>query len=181
MKEEDKDFVSHMIMHTREDLAIFRVVVDAGLSPTSPVLRALWRWFGNIDLPIPLTVVPLESKERATLSKSILSEMDELLIVLGNKSKGMRSEDVYERITTSKEASLVDNLWRDLACVYAWEINQMIPRLSEEDKIARTDIILENLSQELGINRSEVIEQIKQTPSLRLSFRVEGLNPDEII
>lgn len=170
---------ANLVTRTKEDVAVFRAVVSAGLQPTSPVIHSLWRWFGNVDLALPLPIMSLEEKDRQNIAIDILNDLDVALDKYEEKSNQTPIKDRHE-LNNGPETIIVDNMWKELAGLYAELLNKEVLALNDADKEEITANIIENISEALGLDHEGVIQKIKTDPSLKLSLRMMGLNPDEI-
>lgn len=169
----------NLVARTKEDVAVFRAVVLAGLRPTSPVIHSLWRWFGNVDLALPLPLMPLEEKDRQGIAVSILDDLDIALDRYEERSNVTSIEDRHE-LNNGPETIIIDNMWKELAGLYAELLNKEVLTINDADKEEITAHIIENISEALGLDHEGTIQKIKTDPSLKLSLRMMGLNPDEI-
>lgn len=170
----------NLVTRTKEDVAVFRAVVSAGLRPTPPVIHSLWRWFSNVDLVLPLPVMSLGEKDRQGIALNILNDLDVALDKYGEKSNDTLPQDIGE-LNHGPETVLIDNMWKELAHLYADLLNKEVPNFSDEDKKEITADILESISEAFGLDREGVIQKIKTDPSLKLSLRMMGLSPEDII
>jgi len=167
------------VSKTKEDVAVFRAVVSAGLKPTSPLIHGLWRWFTNVDLVLPLPIMAIAPTERKNLALAILDDLDSALDKYEIKNLNT-PVDKRNELNNGPEASYIDSMWKELAGVYADLFNKEVLTIKDEDKEMITSQIIESMSEAMGLDRDGVLNQIKTDPALKLSLRMIGLNPDEI-
>lgn len=161
----------------RRDIQAFKAVVDANVSVTDAIVNSLWRWFGDVEIPVPLPVMPLSDEERIQITKDILGEMDESFARLEKiESHGAKSDDLRRH----EDGQQVDRLWRELAGVYAELVNEEVPSLPEEIKQQIQERIVSDLSEQFGVSEDEVLQQIRTDSSLRMRLRMAGISPDQI-
>ena len=168
-----------LVSRTKEDVAVFRAVVSAGLTPTSPLIHGLWRWFSNVDLALPLPIMQIAPEERKNLALAILEDLDLALDKYEIKNLHTSVEDRHE-LNNGPEAQHIDNMWKELAGVYADLLNKEVYKIDPKDKEEIASQIIDGMSEAFGLDRAGVLEKIKTDPSLRLSLRMSGLNPDEM-
>ena len=171
---------SSLVSQTKEDVAVFRAVISAGLTPTSPVMNGLWRWFSNVDLALPLPVMKIAPEEKKNLALTILDDLDSALDKYELKNLKTLIANRHE-LNNGLEATQIDNMWKELAGVYAELINKEVVTIRPEDKEEIALQLIENMSEIFGLDRPAVLERIKTDPSLRLSLRMTGLNPDDMV
>lgn len=174
--------VENTLTKTKRDLAVFRVVVKAGLIPTDSVLEGLWHWFPNVDIALPLPVMSLKDSDRKKIASNILDEMYEVATRMENELNIVpRTEEDYAHyFENSPDVILIDNLWRELTGVYAFLFNAYVNSLSREDQIQASERLLESMESNFNMNRAEAIAQIHSDPRLRMQLRMIGVNPDSI-
>lgn len=167
---------------TKKDLAVFHAVVKAGIEPTTSVVVGLWHWFSNVDIAIPLPIMPLEEDERQSIALNVLEEMQVVADRLEVAIEKLLSdpEDRHEYFANSPDVATFDSLWRELASLYAHIINPQVRVMTEEEQEMVSESFIESAMNDFHIPRDEVIEQIKLDPSLKMRLRLLGVNPDRI-
>lgn len=169
----------NVITRVKADTKVFEVVVQAGVPMTEAVLNAVWRWYIDVELYLPLPEMPMEEKERLSLAQDILSEMEGLLTVVENKFDTFTDEE-KENLADLPESQALNNLWRELAGVYAYLINEGVPALSEEEQATAHEHAVEMLHDSSGMDEAEIRDRIRHDPTMRLMLRRSGLDPDKI-
>ena len=174
--------IENTLTKTKKDLAVFNVVVKAGLVPTDAVIEGLWHWFPNVEVALPLPIMPLKENERKKIASRILDEMLEVATRMENELNTLpRDEESYSNyFQNSPDVTLIDNLWKELVGVYASLFNAYVRSLSKEDQARASEAFLEFMETNLEIDRKEAIEQIHTNPSLRMQLRMIGVDPDII-
>lgn len=169
----------NVITKVKADTKVFEVVVKSGVPMTEAVLNAVWRWYIDVELYLPLPEMPMADQERLTLAQEILSEMEDILTVVENKFDTFTEEEM-ENLANLPESQALNNLWRELAGVYAYLINEGVPTLSEEEQAAAHEHAVEMLHDSSGMDESEIRDRIRHDPTMRLMLRRSGLDPDKI-
>ncbi len=164
----------------REDLAVFRAVLAAGIKPTSLVIESIWRWFHDIELIVPLGDMNLGAVERAELASQIVEEMDAVFAKLESQVELLAAEDLYD-LRSGPEAEMVNNLWRELAGCYADMVNAVIPVLPTDLKEALEAEVVANLVQRFETDEDQVRFQVKTDGAIRMMIRLAGLDPDRAL
>lgn len=170
---------TNIITPIREDIAVFRAVLAAGLQPTDMVLNGVWRWFHDVEIAVPLPVMDLSDTERASLAHDIITEMDTVFASLEAQCAG-KSLRRQNALTSSPEALQVNALWKELAGCFAELVNEEIPEIPEEIRAHVYASMVSDLAEKYGIDEDELRGRIRSDEPLRMMFRLNGLNPDEI-
>jgi hypothetical protein len=172
--------VPNSITPIRSDLAVLRAVLDAGVGVTDSVINGAWRWFQDVELPLPLPVMTLSVQEQRHLAKTVLSEMDALFASLEKQCEG-KSLKQQAAIAQTGEAERVNALWRELAGCYAELINDEVPQLPESARVRIQEAMIGELAERFEIGEDEARLKVRTDTTLRMMLRMSGLNPDEII
>lgn len=167
---------------TKKDLAVFHAVVKAGIEPTTAVVYGLWHWFSNVDIAVPLPIMKLEDEERFEVALNVLDEMqviaDRMEIAIEKLLTNPSAHNEY--FANSPDVAIIDNLWRELASLYAHVINPEVRVLNEEEQEMVSKSFIEHVMNDFQVPRDEILEQIKSEPSIRMRLRLLGVNPDKI-
>lgn len=172
---------SNIIKEIRHNLQIGRATLEYGVDINDAVINGIWRYFSDVEIFVPLPVMPLEGKERMALAAIILQDMDETMLKIEKKFEKASSEKELDKISNGPLGERVDSLWKELAGCYAELINQEIPKLPEHVKEAVAESMVEELAARFETSPEDMIQQIRQDSTLRMLFRRTGLNPDEIV
>lgn len=164
------------IVATREDVAVFRAVLDAGVTVTDSVFKGVWQWFPDVELMVPLQAMALGDQERAALASQILGEMDEVFSVLENLWDHDGSEDDLAR--GSKQ---VDALFRELASCYSDFVNAEVHVLPDEVRVVVEESMIERLMSQMDTDEDTVRYRLKNDAALRMMLRMSGLDPDKVL
>lgn len=174
--------IENTLTKTKKDLAVFNVVVKAGLTPTEAVIEGLWHWFPNVEVALPLPVMVLKEADRVRIASGVLDEMFEVATRMESDLNNIhRDEESYsDYFKNSPDVPLIDNLWKELVGVYASLFNSYVRRLSQEEQALASEAFLEFMENNLEIDRNEAITEIQTNPSLRMQLRMIGVDPDII-
>jgi hypothetical protein len=168
------------ISQIRTDLKAFRAVAESGVEVPDWALNAIWRWFFDQELRLPLPVMPLSSEERRDLSLEILDEMDSRFVALEKAADTMSPEEQSD-LNTSEDGMKANALWRELAGCYAHVINQSVVVLSEEEAEMAYSHIIPTLMATVGISEEELYDRIRNDGSTRMMLRRSGIDPDKLL
>lgn len=163
-----------MIAAAHADIRVMKAVVDADVEMTPAVVNAVWKWFQDVELMVPLPVMDMSDKMRLSLVKDILAEMDEAFTRLDQRSQ----DNGPAEMQAYPEVALVDSLWRELAGCYADIVNAQITVLTPEEQEQAYEGALRYLQMTSDLDETEVLRQIKTDPALRMMLRRNGLDPD---
>lgn len=142
-------------------------------------INALWRWFFDQELKVPLPIMPLSDTERRELAGEILHEMEGLFLELEKAAESDGEENVD--LNQTEAGIKVNNLWRELAGCYAHAINKSVTVLTdEEEEVAYTNIIPVLIASS-GISEEELYQRIKHDGSTRMMLRKSGIDPDRLL
>lgn len=163
------------------DVRTMLAVVDAGVPVSNRVLDGVWKWYLDVDLPLPLPDMQVPAQERAPLAHTILSEMVSELGKLDSRLAAM-SPSEYEDVDISAvpEAAVVNGLWRELASLYAGQINSMVPSLPPEFYDTAVRAFRAGLCDQLELTPEELRKLVRSDAAMRLMLRRGGINPSDI-
>lgn len=168
------------ITYIRNDLAVFRAVLDAEVKPTAMVIESVWRWFRDIELIVPLGNMDLSDLERSDLASQIVEEMDTIFSKIETEVEGLSPEELYE-LRSSPSAEQVNSLWRELAGCYSEMINAAIPVIPLELKEVMESQMVASLAQQFQTDEDQVRFQVKTDGATRMMIRFAGLDPDRVL
>lgn len=169
-----------LIDSIRQDINNARAVIAFGLDLNDTIINGIWRFFSDVEINVPLSVMPLEKNERIDLARGILDEMDETMLLIREAYEASRSDEEIDQIHRGPLAKKVDSLWKELAGCYAEIVNEEIPVLPEHLKKVVAESMVEELAARFDVSESDMLERIRQDSSLRMLFRRTGINPDDL-
>jgi hypothetical protein len=162
----------------RRDVKAVRAIVESGAEMPEWAINALWRWFFDQELRVPLPVMTMSEQERASLAIEILSEMDERFASLEAVAEAASDGD---DLNTTEDGQKVNALWRELAGCYASVVNESVVVLTEEEAQEAYAQILPVLSASSGLPEEELLERIRTDGSTRMMLRRSGIDPDRLL
>lgn len=165
------------------DLRVLNACLRTGTRPTPGALETVWGWFLDVEIVLPIPVMPLVDTERDALAKDVVSEMLSAFESASEKWRAMQAESdepVPALDVAAPEITLVDTLWRELAGCYAAELNQLVPEVPEETASEYYSTMVEQLSQHFEMEPAEVRQHVASDSAFRMSLRRQGLDPDRI-
>ncbi len=172
--------VENIITVIRKDVKIALLVSEAGLTLTPSLVKSLWHWFQDVEIAVPLPVMPITEQEQVSLSSDILREMDTHFAVLEeNAEKALASGEDFDG-PASAEGRKVDALWKELAGCYASIVNEEVPVLPLQMQEMVGSMIVEEVSRKYDISEDEARDKIRSESHLRMMLRMSGVNPDNI-
>lgn len=169
----------NLISEVLGDVRALRAIAQASVPITEPALQGVWRWFIDVELLLPLPVMPLGDAERETYATDILNEMDAIFTRM-EAQYDLLTEEQRSNLNTSPDSIAVNALWRELAGVYAPIINRSVTVLSDEERETAHEHALEMLCTTSGMDEDEMRDRIRHDPTLRLMLRRSGLDPDKV-
>lgn len=169
-----------LIDDIRQDINNARAVIAFGLDLNDTIINGIWRYFSDVEINVPLSVMPLEKNERIELARGILDEMDEIMLQIRGLYESASSEEEIAKIHRGPLADKVDRLWKELAGCYAEIVNEEIPVLPEHLRKVVAESMVQELADRFDISESDMLEKIRHDSSLRMMFRRTGINPDEL-
>lgn len=168
------------ISEIRTDLQAFRAIVESGVEVPGWALNAIWRWFFDQELRLPLPVMPLSSDERLALALDIITEMNARFDALDKAASEMTPED-QQNLNETEDGMKANALWRELAGCYAHLINESVVVLSEEEAEMAYSHIIPTLMATAGISEEELYDRIRNDGSTRMMLRRSGIDPDKLL
>lgn len=169
----------NIITTIRRDVQVAKAVINADLTLTPTILRSLWAWFQDIEVAVPLPVMPITEAEQISISRDILNEMDEQFVILEQRVAEALEADADFDGPASPEGKKVDSLWKELAGCYASDINKEVPILPAHMHEAIAGAIINEVSRRYDISEEDARHKVRSEPHLRMMVRMSGLNPDE--
>lgn len=177
LEHESEDGGTHTIVLTRADVAAALAVSRAGLDLTRAVFRGVWGWFPDVELVVPLNTVVLDGEERRTLTAAILSEMDD--VFAGLQAEADAGGDVDE-LAAGPGGQRVNGLFRELAGCWPELVNSEVEVLPDAVRVQVQAEFVANAAEQMGVPEEEVRFQLRTNTTLRMSLRMNGLDPDAI-
>jgi hypothetical protein len=163
----------------KKDLTVLETLVKNNVEPTDSVINAIWRWFIDVELILPLPIMEFSEEERTKYALEIIEDLQKHFSILETKFSVMNDEEQKE-LSRSEDAQIVNSLWRELAGMYATVINGEVAVLDEDEQEAAHAHAVEMLSHSSGMDEEEIRDRIKYDPTMRLMLRKSGLDPDRI-
>lgn len=161
------------------DVRTMRAVIDAGVPVNDMVLRGVWRSFFDVELNLPLPVMPLSKSERNNLAKDIIHEMEARFGELEELAEGL-DEEAQFALGSTDEAKRINSLWRELAGVYAEQVNEQVPVIPAALKEIITARLISDMAEKFGVDEDDIRKKIRTESTLRMMLRMQGINPDEL-
>lgn len=168
----------NMISKIRNDIAVLKLIIENNAPVTESAIKGLWQWFPDVELVLPLPVMPLSAEQRKEISVNILEDMDAAFAVIEVKFDELVEAD--RKGVELPEETQVNNLWRELAGCYAEQINAEVPQLPEEIKESMGRGLYETLINGFGGDEDILLQKLKTDTTLRMMIRMAGLDPDLI-
>lgn len=163
------------ISEARADVHAFRALITTDTPMTMPVLNALWRWFLDVEIPLPIAAMTFTDDEHKNLTLDVLTELD----------KGFRTleadAELNGDITDTETVATLNALWRELAGLYANMINDSIPEMPEEMRALFEDNALQMIADSNGIDTDDAAREIRDNPVARMMLRRTGIDPDIVL
>lgn len=175
----ESNSTENIITPIRKDIAVLKACLENDVEVTDKVLSGVWRWFGDVEIAVPLPVMDIPAVERRALASIIVNEMDETFAILEERCEG-KDEEFQSAQTKSREATIVNNLWKELAGCYAALINDEVPVLPSFIREALQDSMISDLVRRFDQDENEIRRRLKTDSALRMMLRMSGLNPDDI-
>lgn len=165
------------ISEARSDIHAFRALVTTDTPMTLPVLNAVWRWFLDVEIPLPIAAMPFNDTgdEHKNLTLDVLNELDKHFITL--EADAELNGDITDTDTVAK----VNSLWRELAGLYADMINDSVPEMPEEMRMLFEENALQMIADSNGIDTDDAAREIRDNPVARMMLRRTGIDPDIVL
>jgi len=162
------------VSKARDDLRVLKVLVENDGPITSTTLSAVWRWFLDVEIPLPIPAMPLSDEERLMFARSITEEMDEVFAELEQHA------DAGLDVTEGEPVERINALWRELAGCYADTLNSSVPQLPDERKREMEANAVRLVAMSTGLDEDEAAEHIRTDPVTRTMLRRSGIEPDNV-
>ena len=163
----------------RKDIAVFRTVVSAQVEVTDTVLTGIWRWFGDVEINVPLPVMDLTEHKRRYLAANVLAELDDVFAQLEVIAENQADDDDTD-LSQTPLGQQADALWKELAGCYASLVNEEIPALSSEDQEEIGRQMVSSIARGMGVDEDDAFKIIRKDSKLRMMLRMAGVNPDTL-
>jgi len=169
-----------MLQKTKDDVDTFRQIAKADIRINEHLLAMVAKWFNDVEIRLPIAEMPMDEKERTTLTVQITDDMlkalDEALTALGAEAD--------EDIVIAKAAEDLDPLWRELAGLQARVLNDIYQReVTPESKAQVLEAIenmVEQLKQMTGEDDATIRERMRNDAGVRRLLERMGIEPDSI-
>lgn len=183
--------LEHPFAPPQLDLKVLRVCIETDTFVTPPVIDAVWAWFSDVEIVLPIPDMELKPEDRKRLSLDIIDEMIEEFKKAGEKwtaaTEGLEyDEEEWDEDypvpseVAEEEVQNVDTLWRELSGCLAATLNDMVPQFTEEAAEYFYAHILEQAADDFQVSLDEVREALKTDVSFRMMLRRQGFDPDRI-
>lgn len=167
-----------MLRRSRSDFDTFRQIVDAKITVTDTVLSSVSRWFTNVEIVYPISVMDLGDAERRTLALSVIDEMlQSFEKAISAIESGADPDDVLKEV-----AGVLDPLWREIAGIYASVLNTEYEAAIAEIDPEQARRMLEEAAEALAELSGEDVETVRAhmraDETVRARLRRIGVDPD---
>lgn len=164
----------------RDDTHVLALVATTDEAPfTMPVIEAVARWFGDVEIRFPIADMGFTDAERReivrTVSNELLSQFNAAI------SDCVADELGEERFATL--AAAVDPLWRELTGAFATQLNERFEqnRVPADHSAEFLSMIMSKMQDDLGEDAvSEFRSALSSDANLRAQLRRMGLDPDAV-
>lgn len=156
------------------DVEVAAMVVHKYGQLTPAVQHSMEKWFADVsvDIVFPMTEMPLDAKERSSLTALALDDM--LCAIRSVKEKNLDDSESFVLL-----APVLDPLWRELSSILAPNLNRAWEsiRPKDRDDLEQRIAFMENM---LGVSRDELYSKSLVDLKLRAFISKLGLTPDEL-
>jgi hypothetical protein len=160
------------------DVTSFGEILAAGITITPTLIDIVGSWFSNVEIIFPIPEMPIDAAERDALAKTVTTEMAEAFAdAIVKLEGGAEFEDTLEVL-----APKVDGLWRELAGLYASEMNE---HFADRTEAVDVDAIRERITsmlehaEEFGIDPADLRAELLDDQA-RAQLRKMGIDPDSL-
>lgn len=168
----------NIITVIRTDIKVAKAVANADLELTPAIINSIWKWFQDVEILVPLDIMPISSEERILLTKDILTEMDDNFIILEQKVQEALAKGEDFDGPSSPEGKKVDALWKELAGCYASVVNEEVPDLPESIKRIVAETFVTEVADKYDLSTEDAVDKILGDSKLRMMLRMSGIDPD---
>ena len=164
----------------RDDAHVLAVLAAVEGAPiTDGVIVSLAKWFHDVEIVYPIAEMAIDAETKRQFASTIATELTEHFDAAYRASEAGTFDD--EAFTTL--AATVDPLWRELAGLFAKELNESFEsnRVDADqtgEAIQEMLNLIERMHGEDGV--SEFRMRSKTDKSLRAQLRRMGLDPDKL-
>ena len=170
----------NIITVIRKDIKVAKAVANADLELTPAIINSVWKWFQDVEILVPLDIMPISETERVSLTKDILNEMDEHFIILEQKvAEALAAGQDFDG-PNSPEGKKVDALWKELAGCYASYINDEVPDLPVGIQRLVAESIVKEVADKYDLSEEDAISKILSDSKLRMMLRMSGIDPESL-
>lgn len=169
--------MSAEISEAHADIRALKSLITTGTPVTWPVLNAVWRWFLDVEIVLPLQDMALSGKDHARLAREIVNDLDEAFTRLDAYVAANPDADMAENADVNE----LNSLWRELASLYAGMLNDSVNPVPEEMREHVIANAIPMLAHAAGVDLDEAAEQVKSNPVTRMMMRRSGIDPDEAL
>lgn len=164
----------------RNDTHVLALVSATEETPfTMPVIEAVARWFGDVEIKYPIADMGFSEAERRTIVHAVATELLEQFNAAVNHCVGDELDD--ERFAAL--AATVDPLWRELAGALATQLNERFEerRVPEDHSTEFLEAIMAKMHDDFGDDAvSEFRRALAEDNNLRAQLRRMGVDPDKV-
>ena len=164
----------------RDDTHVLALVAATDEAPfTMPVIEAVARWFGDVEIRFPIADMGFSDAERREIVRNVSND----LLAQFNSIVGECVNDVLDEERFAALAASVDPLWRELAGAFAAQLNERfeenrVPTDHSSDFLTN---IMSKMEDDLGDDAvNEFRRALSNDSNLRAQLRRMGLDPDAV-
>jgi len=164
----------------RDDAHVLALVATTDEAPfTMPVIEAVARWFGDVEIRFPIADMGFSDAERRDIVRNVSNE---LLTNFNTAIDQCVGDELGEELFAVLAAA-VDPLWRELAGTFATQLNERFEsnRVPSDRSSEFLTMIMAKMEDDLGNDAvTEFRQALSNDSNLRAQLRRMGLDPDAV-
>ena len=172
--------LTDMLQKTREDIQTFAQIVKAGIRINEHLLAMVAKWFGDVEIALPIAEMPMTEEERSTLSIQVAEDM----IAALDKAIAVVANGGDEAGELRKVAAILDPLWRELAGLQARVLNEIHQRHSDrptrEEVLEAIENMVQQLMQTTGEDEETTRNRMRKDAGVIRLLKQLGIDPEII-
>lgn len=165
------------VSDARADVLVLRSLLDTNTPVPFSVLNAIWRWFIDVEIVLPIAEMEFTDESRNAFARDIVTDMADTFARL----EAVVDADPEAIADDHPEVDEVNGLWRELAALYAPMINASVTVIPEDMQAVVYPNTAKMIASSAGISIEDAIERLKTDPIARMSLRRSGIDPDRAI
>ena len=169
--------MGNSVSEARADIRVLKALIATDTPVTWPVLNAVWRWFLDVEIVLPIPVMDLSDGEKKALATDVINDLDESF----GRLEAQVDADPETPMEGNVEVQHVNALWRELAGIYAPMVNDSVQEVPEEIRPLIMAQAVTMLAQSSGLDMEDAIEHVRTDPVVRMMLRRSGIDPDDAI